>query len=170
MPPLFIGTHVKLSILLAILGALIAFIFTLISGSGIMLLIVRPLVSALVMFILGTAIYIVFAKQVPEIIAELNPLQAEDSILPMDGEGVASSSDATEAMAAHDMGSTSNSDFDAVKVADPTSGSYSGMHQNPGKKNITAGPGEIVVEGVRIKNQPDVMAETIRHLMDQDED
>ena len=169
MPPLFTGTHIKLSTLLAILGALIAFIFTLLSGSGITLLIVRPIVSALVMFILGTGIYILFAKQVPEIIAELNPPQAEDSVLPIESEGTSNSSDAAEAMAASDVGSSSNSDFDSVKVADPTSGSYSGAPQSGGKKNITAGPGEIVVEGVRIKNQPDVMAETIRHLMDQDE-
>ena len=38
------------------------------------------------------------------------------------------------------------------------------------KTGVQIGKEEIVVNGVKFKNQPEVMAETIKQLMDQDKD
>lgn len=170
MPAFFTSAHIRLSLLLSILGALIALIFTLSSDSGITALIFRPLVSALLMFVLGSIIYALFAKQVPEVIdvienrhEEIMGELSDGSLTP--GEGDMAFSDEGEGTSAEDGQSSANS-YDS----DYGSGSSGAASNIPRKTGVQIGKEEIVVNGVKFKNQPEVMAETIKQLMDQDKD
>lgn len=168
MPAFFTGAHLKLSLLLAVLGALIALIFTLFSSSGTVSLIVRPVVSALLMFILGSVIYALLAKKVPEAIEviENNP-EMSSEMMADTGMGEPAMGDAEGAGGGEDYtASEGQSSFDSYD-----SGAGSAAPSNiPRKTGVQIGKEEIVVNGVKFKNQPEVMAETIKQLMDQDKE
>lgn len=167
MPAFFTAAHLKLSILLAVLGALIALIFTILSASGVTALIVRPLLSALVMFVIGSMLYALLAKKVPEAIEvmENHPEVTHDSMAEagmggeMNGDMGGGGSDYSSA-----EGGSSLDSYDEGQGG-------GGVGSNiPRKTGVTIGKEEIVVNGVKFKNQPEVMAETIKQLMDQDKD
>lgn len=164
MPSLFTAAHLRLSLLLSVLGALVALIFTIISESGIVALIARPLVSGLVMFVLGTALYTLLAKKVPEAIEAIeNPPPAETP-------------ESTDVFPEGETGGSELSleNNDAVgeggmDTYDTREGTASVASSIPRKTGVQITKDEITVNGVKFKNQPDVMAETIKQLMDQDE-
>ena len=169
MPAFFTAAHIRLSLLLSVLGALIALIFTLFSDSGAVALIFRPLVSALLMFILGSIIYALFASKVPEVIDVIEN-RHDDSVdgLP-DGtlpDGEMSFADDGEGISAEDGPAEAASSYDT----DYGSGGQSKVSDIPRKTGVQIGKEGIVVNGVKFKNQPEVMAETIKQLMDQDKD
>lgn len=169
MPAFFTSAHIRLSLLLAVLGALIALIFTLFSDSGVTALIFRPLVSALLMFALGSIIYALFASKVPEVIDVIENRHDDsvdgltDGTLP---EGETSFADDGEGISAEDGPAEAASSYDA----DYGSGGQGKVSDIPRKTGVQIGKEEIVVNGVKFKNQPEVMAETIKQLMDQDKD
>jgi hypothetical protein len=170
MPAFFTAAHVKLSVLLAILGALVAFIFTIMSGSGTVAIVVRPLVSALLMFVLASAIYALVAKKVPEAIDALE--NKHEETLPADGmamnEGEMPEGGMPEGgeVGADFAGAEHESSLDSYD----SGASASATGSIPKKMGVTVGKEEIIVNGVKFKNQPEVMAETIKQLMDQDKD
>lgn len=166
MPQFFTGAHLKLSLLLAVLGVLIALIFTILSASGVTAMIVRPIVSGLIMFVVGSALYALLAKKVPEAIdaIENHPEVSPDMLAEggmNEGEmGGGEGGDVTDYSAAE--GSTLDS-YDSAAGASVSS-------NIPRKTGVQIGKEEIIVNGVKFKNQPEVMAETIKQLMDQDKD
>ncbi len=170
MPAFFTSAHIRLSLLLAILGALIALIFTIFSDSGVTALIFRPLVSALLMFILGSIIYALFAKKVPEVIDVIENRHEETAEGlgegALGGEGEGAFADDGEGISAEDGPAEGASSYDA----DYGPSSHSKVSDIPRKTGVQIGKEEITVNGVKFKNQPEVMAETIKQLMDQDKD
>lgn len=168
MPAFFTAAHLKLSILLAVLGALIALIFTILSASGVTALIVRPLLSGLVMFVIGSVLYALLAKKVPEAIEviENNPEVTHDSMAEA-GMGGEMAGD----MGAEGADYSSAEGDSSLDSYDQGQGGAGGVGSSiPRKTGVTIGKEEIVVNGVKFKNQPEVMAETIKQLMDQDKD
>lgn len=167
MPSFFTAAHLKLSLLLSILGALVALIFTILSDSGVVALIARPLVSALLMFVLGSALYALLAKKVPEAIEVIEHAPDEGGALPMEGEmpeGETGGSElAVEGSEYNEDSGSSMNDYDSGASSSPSS-------NIPRKTGVQIGKEEITVNGVRFKNQPEVMAETIKQLLDQDKD
>jgi len=169
MPAFFTAAHIRLSILLSVLGALVALIFTIASDSGAVALIFRPLVSGLLMFVLGSGLYALLAKKVPEAI-EVIENQPESDALAL-GEDA-------EMMPEGDTGGSEiageGEDFvgtgEGMQNYDSAHSSISSGNAIPRKAGITIGKEEIVVDGVKFKNQPEVMAETIKQLMEQDKD
>ncbi len=169
MPAFFTAAHLKLSILLAVLGVLIALIFTIMSASGVTAIIVRPIVSGLLMFVLGSIIYALLAKKVPEAIEviENNP-EVTGEMMTDAGVGGDTPDDAGAEGAGEYLASEGESSLDAY---DQGQGGAGGMTSNiPRKTGVQIGKEEIVVNGVKFKNQPEVMAETIKQLMDQDKE
>ena len=166
MPPFFTAAHLKLSILLAILGALIALVFTILSASGTTALIVRPILSALVMFFIGSVLYALLAKKVPEAIdaIENHPEVTDETLADagLGGETAGEEGAETADYSAGEGGSSAHS-------YDENAGSSAGSNI-PRKTGVQIGKEEIIVNGVKFKNQPEVMAETIKQLMDQDKD
>lgn len=170
MPQFFTAGHLRLSILLAILGAVVALIFTIFSDSGIVALVARPIVSALIMFVVGTLLYALLASKVPEAIDVIENRPDDSANLSMDG-----SFEGGEALADDGGGSdiaagrTSESGYDSY---DSESGgsANSRVSDIPRKTGVQIGKEEITVNGVKFKNQPEVMAETIKQLMDQDKE
>lgn len=170
MPTLFTAAHLKLSSLLAVLGILVALVFTIISGSSVVSLIARPIVSGLLMFLLGTFIYTLLAKKVPEAIdamehqgletGEVNPALSDEAM--HDGTAGDISENATAA------GDGEMSPLDAYASSSEPRDSFASSI--PRKTGVQIGKEEITVNGVKFKNQPEVMAETIKQLMDQDKD
>lgn len=164
MPSLFTAAHLRLSLLLSVLGALVALIFTIISESGIVALITRPLVSGLVMFVLGTALYTLLAKKVPEaieVIESPSPAETPEStdVFP---EGEAGGSE----LSLENNDVVGEGGMDTYNTREGTTSVASSI---PRKTGVQITKDEITVNGVKFKNQPDVMAETIKQLMDQDE-
>lgn len=170
MPAFFTSGHIRLSLLLSVLGALIALIFTIFSDSGVTALIFRPLVSGLLMFILGSVIYALFAKKVPEVIDVIE--NRHDDMAEglgeagMGGEGDTAFGDDGEGISAEDGPAESAASYDE----DYGSGGQGKVSDIPRKTGVQIGKEEITVNGVKFKNQPEVMAETIKQLMDQDKD
>lgn len=169
MPAFFTAAHLKLSILLAVLGFLIALIFTILSASGTVALIVRPVVSGLLMFVLGSIIYALLAKKVPEAIdvIENNPEVSGEMMADAGMDGSMHDDAGTEG-GSEFAASEGESSLDAY---DQGQGGAGGVTSNiPRKTGVQIGKEEIVVNGVKFKNQPEVMAETIKQLMDQDKE
>ncbi len=165
MPSLFTAAHLKLSLLLSALGALVALVFTIISDSGVVAIIFRPLVSGLLMFVLGTALYTVLAKKVPEAIEIIEAPPANIPETPP-------SEDFPEGETGGSELALENDDASATGGMDAYSsdgGAASVGSSIPRKTGVQITKDEITVNGVKFKNQPDVMAETIKQLMDQDE-
>lgn len=172
MPAFFTAAHIRLSLLLAVLGALIALIFTIFSDSGVVALIFRPLVSALVMFVIGTMIYALLANKVPEAIDVIENKPEEFSGEGFNPENPPAEGEMAESEGGGDMSEMSMDGSDGGSAAyDSGSGSGNMAGSNiPRKTGVQIGKEEIVVNGVKFKNQPEVMAETIKQLMDQDKD
>lgn len=167
MPAFFTAAHLKLSILLAVLGALIALIFTILSASGVTALIVRPLLSALVMFVIGSMLYALLAKKVPEAIEVMeNPPEVTHDSMAEAGMGGEMSGD----MGGEGGDYSSAEGGSSLDSYDEGQGGGGVGSSIPRKTGVTIGKEEIVVNGVKFKNQPEVMAETIKQLMDQDKD
>ena len=122
------------------------------------------------MFILGSIIYALFAKKVPEVIDVIENRHEE---MPeglteggLGGEGDAVFSDDGEGLSAEVGPADAASSYDA----EYGSGGQGKVSDIPRKTGVQIGKEEITVNGVKFKNQPEVMAETIKQLMDQDKD
>lgn len=171
MPAFFTAAHIRLSLLLAILGGLIALIFTIFSDSGVVALIFRPIVSALIMFVLGTVIYALLANKVPEAIDAIENKPEEFTSEGFNHEGAMAEGE-MPAGEGGDMSEMSMDGSDGGSAAYDSSAAGGGSVGSniPRKTGVQIGKEEIVVNGVKFKNQPEVMAETIKQLMDQDKD
>lgn len=166
MPSLFTAAHLRLSLLLSLLGALVALVFTIISDSGVVAILFRPLVAGLIMFLLGTALYTLLAKKVPEAIEVLENTPEQPSEAPPSEDFPEDEAGGSEpALDGEDYaGEGSSLDMYGSDAAPAATGS-----SIPRKTGVQIGKDEITVNGVKFKNQPEVMAETIKQLMDQDE-
>lgn len=172
MPAFFTAAHLRLSLLLAVLGGLIALIFTIFSDSGVVALIFRPIVSALIMFVLGTMIYALLANKVPEAIDVIENKPEELSGEGFNPEGAMTEGEMGEGAGAGDMSEMSMDGSDGGSAAYDSGASGGSMADSniPRKTGVQISKDEVVVNGVKFKNQPEVMAETIKQLMDQDKD
>ncbi|HRP68951.1 MAG TPA: hypothetical protein PLY93_05410 [Turneriella sp.] len=169
MTSFFTAAHLKLSILLAVLGTLVALIFTILSDSGITALIVRPIVSGLFMFILGSVVFAVLEKKVPEALDVIHPpleTPGEGEALDALADTENSSLEASDEALTHD----SSSEADGIDSYTSSDISTSAGSSIPRKTGVQISKDEIVVNGVKFKNQPEVMAETIKQLMDDDKE
>lgn len=168
MPSFFTAAHLKLSLLLAVLGVLIALIFTILSASGVTAMIVRPIVSGLLMFVLGSVIYALLAKKVPEAIEvmENHPELTNDTLndAGMMGESELAGGEGS------DMSEYSGSEGGSTMDSYDTAAGSTASSNIPRKTGVQISKEEITVNGVKFKNQPEVMAETIKQLMDQDKE
>lgn len=169
MPTFFTAAHLRLSLLLAILGALIAFIFTFFSDSGTVALIFRPIVSALLMFVLGSIIYALLASKVPEAIDVIENKPEEFAGEGFNPDNPMPEGDMPASEGGSDMSEMSMDGSDGGSAA-YDSGSGGTPSNIPRKTGVQIGKEEIIVNGVKFKNQPEVMAETIKQLMEQDKD
>lgn len=169
MPTFFTAAHVRLSLLLSVLGALVALVFTIVSDSGAVALIFRPLVSGLLMFLLGSGLYALLAKQVPEAIDVIENKPDEESLVMPDGSDVMPEGDTGGSELASE-GEDFTGTGEGMQNYDSSDSSMGGGSSIPRKTGVQIGKEEIVVNGVKFKNQPEVMAETIKQLMDQDKE
>lgn len=168
MPSFFTAGHIRLSLLLAVLGALVALIFTIFSDSGPVAMVFRPFVSGLLMFVLGSGIYALLAKKVPEAIDVIENNPAELADMPPQEEFPEGETGGSEMAVENEVFDGGGAGSDAYESA---SGMAAGAGNSiPRKTGVQIGKEEIVVNGVTFKNQPEVMAETIKQLMDQDKD
>ena len=166
MPSLFTAAHMRLSLLLSVLGALVALVFTILSDSGVVAIIFRPLVSGLLMFLLGTALYTLLAKKVPEAIEAIENPPQEISDVPSGEEFPEGETGGSELALENEEYSAEGAGMDAYNS---DGGPASAGSSIPRKTGVQIGKDEITVNGVKFKNQPEVMAETIKQLMDQDD-
>lgn len=165
MPNFFTAAHIKLSVALALLGALVALIFTIYSQSGAVALIFRPLVAGLLMFLLGSILYALLEKKVPEALEaiEANPPEMPESPIAEEGDADAAAFEHTDA----ESNALDADHRESVASMDMNETNVSKM-SIPRKTGTQITKDEITVNGVTFKNQPEVMAEAVKQLMDQD--
>ena len=117
-----------------------------------------------------TIIYALFAKKVPEVIDVIENRQEDihEGLTEggLGGEGDTGFSDDGEGISAEDGPAEASSTYDA----DYGPSAHSKVSDIPRKTGVQIGKEEITVNGVKFKNQPEVMAETIKQLMEQDKD
>lgn len=152
--------------LLSVLGALVALVFTILSDSGVVAIIFRPLVSGLLMFLLGTALYTLLAKKVPEAIEAIENPPSDISDMPPSEEFPEGETGGSELALENDEYSGEGAGMDAYNSEGGPASTGSSI---PRKTGVQISKDEITVNGVKFKNQPEVMAETIKQLMDQDD-
>ncbi len=155
----------RLSGLLAGLGAVISLLASLVAGADIGTIIYRLFLFALLMAALGVGIFFVIQFFAPEIIEVLQTISAQaPSDLP-DEENTVEPLD--------DMNANSEFFEEDPNVSSPYA-TESDMNSQLRtdlarmKKNVKPGEGEIVVEGVRLPNKPELMAEAIKDTLDRD--
>lgn len=155
--------------MLAVLGVLVALVFTIISDSGAVALVFRPLVSGLLMFVLGSGLYALLATKVPEAIEVIENQPDADTLGLGEGADMLPEGDTGGSELAGE-----SEDFtgtgEGMQNYDSAHSSMSSGSSIPRKAGVTIGKEEIVVDGVKFKNQPEVMAETIKQLMEQDKE
>lgn len=159
---------IKLIIILSSLGALVSFLSGLIAGVGLPELIIRPVIFAIVMAALAFIINMVITTQVPELVevsADSSIIDSEDDDYSGAAGNSASDFDSSTSLNSDEINSSKGEAFDSGGSS-VLSGAKGGRH----KKKQHAGEGEIMVEGVALKDDPAVMAEAVKHLMDDDED
>ncbi|RME92005.1 MAG: hypothetical protein D6767_04065 [Candidatus Hydrogenedentota bacterium] len=145
----------KFSFFLAGLGYLLSFLVTLIAGAGVFAVIIRPILSALFMGGVGAGIYLLLQKIEPEFLEEFESMpESSGDELEVDLD------EDSEPLEEGETQENIDTDFPASEEPLPSTKI---------KPNQTPKEDEIVVEGVAIKNDPQVMADAIQHVMSQDE-
>ncbi|GEM_PF-660073 len=159
------------------LGVLISFLFSLIGGAGFPEILYRPLLFGILLGILSAGLFFVIKKFVPEVIQEFQNSSiggdipasdmdgsAEKSYSPLEENGEASSGFTAEDILPRgkneeNLSLDTSSDYSAVEKENTSA-------RKRKKDKIT--DDEIIVHGVSLKNQPQLMADAIRDLMDKD--
>ncbi|MCB1202030.1 MAG: hypothetical protein KDK41_15375 [Leptospiraceae bacterium] len=159
---LFSPAAIKLATALAVVGAIVALLASLFAGANWVAWLYRPVLAAVFMGILGFAIHFILKSTAPEIVevfSENPPVQEEGSTT----DNAETENTEETNLSESEFKDTSYDDSDAMLRS-------SSQTPRRANKDVVAGDGEIVVEGVKLKNEPKVMAEAIKHLMDQDDD
>ena len=171
LDPIFI----KILIVFFILGAFVSIFACLISGVDILTLILRPILYGLIMAFLGGGLYFLLKSMSPEIIEVLQKdnVSGDSNGTNLEGDGnLAAGTEITDELSTpFDSGEDVES-----KIARKNANSSDEMFKSKRSSSITnikrthAKEGEILVEGVPIKNEPELMARTIKDLITRDTD
>jgi len=158
---------IKSIIFFSVLGAFISFLFSVIGGSGFPAILYQPFLSALVMALITAVGYFIIKKFAP---ALLNFENLETDIKTDD---LSSSGDINKDTSDENL--DQSDDYESLTSDENeewNTKTTNSKNIRPAEKSTprrTAGEGEILVEGVPIKNEPKLMAEAIQHLISKDE-
>ncbi len=159
---------IKMVSALAAVGFIISLMASLIAGVSFLTLFFRAILFTVLMGALGAVIFFVFSSFIPEI----NETLRGDSSFPEDPEYSPEGEDGTteppdyEPLPPDETADMNRSESD---LSGMDSGSKEANYSATRKKQ-EAKEGHIMVEGYSIKNEPAVMADAIRHLLEQDKD
>ena len=152
---------IKLSVLCAALGMVVSLFSCLLGGAGFPAVLYRPFLYAVLMGLIGAIVFYFIHFTAPEVINEFKGNDAELDDFEGGDDGL------DDSLAFED--DSDSGDYSEVDTSVDGNVLSSGSNTG-GKPQRKARPGEIMVEGVPIKNEPKVMAEAIKHLLEQDED
>lgn len=172
--PLFI----KWTGISAAFGALLSFIISLIAGAGFPALLYRPFLYGFIMGVVAAVSYFIIKLFIPEIISEFLDENYEDAELDISKESENLSNHDSEL----DLTKDKNKDSDNIKsktnesslidenldLGTQSSSNAPSARVKP-KKEDKVTDEEVIVQGVTLKNEPQLMAEAIRDLMERDE-
>ena len=181
----FNSSMIKTGIFCAGLGFIISLLFSVFGGNSLAKIILKPMVFGLLLGAVGMGIYLLLQALVPDLLNDLRGESPETGIAgPAAGPG-AEGDDLPFAGNTVDSGSMSSLDdlsLDkndmAINDAPPSAAgdeqilaasSVKEKIMPPRPKKTVAKEGEILAEGIAIKNDPDMMAKTIQHMLDKDE-
>ncbi|MDH4262352.1 MAG: hypothetical protein OEV78_04830 [Spirochaetia bacterium] len=169
----------KISIILGSFGFFISFIIVLIKGGEIHQLILRPLASSVIMILFWNVGYLLLQQVAPELIKEIKK---------------SFSNSASDSSRYNEDSGDLNFELDQFDKDSDESGNKNGNKQekisedielnsndendqpvkstanDSNKKKQRAGGDEILVQGVAIKKDPELMARTIQHVLDTDKE
>jgi len=170
---------VKIGGIFALFGFTISLIIVLIKGSGFPELILRPLASGFIMAIFWAVCYFLLEKLAPDFLGEIKttfsiaedlPSQAKGSTSPDDDPNFNFELDPTEPNSGDE---TQHPDeLKSEKVSEDIKINMSEPERkiNAAKPKTKAGGDEIMVQGIPIKKDPELMARAIQHVLDKDTD
>ncbi|MES0488386.1 MAG: hypothetical protein ABUK01_00235 [Leptospirales bacterium] len=160
----------KISAAMALAGFVISFIFVLTGELSFFSILLRPLLSAVVMGALGFLLYKLIQMFIPEFVAEvdniLEPELSEDHLedIPMPEEFTDESEvDGSEKTDSEDAGEYEDMG-DVVINEEEIARKKGELGKRKGKED------EIVVQGIPMKKDPDLMAKAVQHVLDSDDD
>lgn len=176
---------VKMAIILGVLGFFVSLILVLVAGGGLFALLTRPLASAIIMSLFWTMAYFIVKKFVPDFANAMR-----ESFFP-------NSSDGQEAGNNEENNPDDDFNFQVNDQDSPATGGEKKTEAKEGtekvsediqlsapeggesskkadkkvkKKRQAAGGDEILVQGVPIKKDPELMAQAIQHVLDTDKE
>lgn len=157
---------IKLSVVMFVFGFFLSLSFGFFSGASLWTIFLRALFSGLTMLALALVLYFVLDVTIPEV-KELLP----NSQSKKQEEEAGFSDIATEDLRADDLPLDNTSDQDEKN--NPPKESYTPQitekMMKESKKNKKVAEDEILVEGVAIKKDPELMKNAMRQVLDQDE-
>lgn len=161
----------RISASLAALGAVIALLAALIGGGSPVEILYRPFLYGFIMSLLGVAVYFILSLFVPEVLKEMRAEEpVENGSEEPEYSGNEEQEPETEMPADGTLPDMTAEDAQSALGDDELKTKSSAAAKSARNAKRAPKEGEIDVEGVAIKNEPEVMAEAIKHLMDQDED
>jgi len=168
-----------------IVGFFFSMIIVLISGGGFPALIIRPLISGVIMALLWVAVYQMLTRFVPEIIAAFGSskekgggLSSESS----DGMPTSSSARIQDDDFNFELGDNDNGLIEESvptqelpkefpsKEEPPRETGIKNENAPPKKNKVAVASDEMLVQGVPIKKDTELMARAIQHVLDTDKE
>jgi len=163
---------IKIASALAAVGFIISLMASIIVGVSFISLLLRAFLFAVLMGALGAVIFFVFSIFIPEINetlrGEASPFSEDPEFSADEEEGTAEPSD-YEPSDHEPLPPEETADSLEINLSEMDSGPKVSNYSAARKKQV-AKEGHIMVEGYSIKNEPAVMADAIRHLLDQEKD
>ncbi len=151
----------------AVLGFFVSFVTAIAVGADAMGILVRPFIMAVAMAVFGTAVYYTLFFTSPKVIEEMNSIFLGGGALVGDFEDSLDDMNLGDDDMSEEFTAPEGDESLGLTADDGSVLSAGGGNANA---NRPAKEGEILVEGVPIQNEPKLMAEAIKHLLDQDED
>ena len=151
---------------LGVLGLSVSITASLIGGVGLSFVFLRGLISGVSMVVLGMGAYFILEWQIPGLWSlNKNKVDSDENFL--EENNLEESLLESETVEEEDIGSENSSvstdqNYDNDDLLNKKS-------TNSDKKSFVSGD-TVVVEGVSLQNKPELMANAIQHLLDQDED
>jgi len=170
--------NIKATIAFALVGFIVSLVIVIFKGPGFPEIILRPVFSGIIMAIFWNLCYLLLKKLLPDFTSELETAfgatengEMADSRLPgMYDESGDFNFDLEKNEDDRDQDNGDDLEGSSENVSEDLEVAESSAKPMVKKRKTTAGSDEILVEGVPIKKDPELMARTIQHVLDTDKD
>lgn len=157
-------------------GAVLSFLVALISGAGFPAILYRPFLYGIIMGVVAAGSFFVIKLLIPELFDQLNEERPDDTTekpeTETDDSDQSSKDDTLEDSLGEEKSNEKEKTGESSLIDEKLElGNYGAQQSVPEKKKkedkVTED--EVIVQGVSLKNEPKLMADAIRDLIERDE-